>query len=222
MFPLRDDQPKYSATFVTVFLIILNVVVFLFETSLDDFSRNYFISFYGLVPDRFRPFTLLSAMFLHGGWLHIASNMMFLWAFGRSLEDSMGHGRYLLFYLACGVAAGLTQLFFNIGSRVPTVGASGAIAGVMGAYLIRFPRARIHTLVVFVIFFTSVEIPAMFLLLYWFVTQLFNGIGSVGYSHISEGGTAWFEHIGGFIAGMVIVGGMGTRARAYRRPGVQW
>ncbi len=222
MFPLRDDQPKYSATFVTVLLIIFNVVVFLFETSLDDFSRNYFISFYGLVPDHFRPFTLLSAMFMHGGWLHIASNMMFLWAFGRSLEDSMGHSRYLLFYLACGVAAGLTQLFFNIGSRVPTVGASGAIAGVMGAYLIRFPRARIHTLIVFIIFFTSVEIPAMFLLLYWFVTQLFNGIGSVGYSHISEGGTAWFEHIGGFIAGMALSGILGTRQRAYRRSGVSW
>ena len=222
MFPLRDDQPKYSATFVTVLLIIFNVVVFLFETSLDDFSRNYFISYYGLVPDRFRPFTLISAMFLHGGWLHIASNMMFLWAFGRSLEDSMGHARYLLFYLACGVAAGLAQLFFNLGSRVPTVGASGAIAGVMGAYLIRFPRARIHTLVVFIIFFTTVEIPAMFLLLYWFVTQLFNGIGSVGYSHISEGGTAWFEHIGGFIAGMGLVGMLGTRRRAYRRSGVYW
>ena len=106
MFPLRDDRPKYSATFVTVLLIVFNVVIFLFETSLDDFSRNHFLSFYGLVPDRFRPFTLLSAMFLHGGWLHIASNMMFLWAFGRSLEDSMGHGKYLLFYLACGVAAG--------------------------------------------------------------------------------------------------------------------
>lgn len=222
MFPLRDDRPKYSATFVTVLLIVFNVVIFLFETSLDDFSRNHFLSFYGLVPDRFRPFTLLSAMFLHGGWLHIASNMMFLWAFGRSLEDSMGHGKYLLFYLACGVAAGLTQLFFNMGSRIPTVGASGAIAGVMGAYLIRFPRARIHTLVVFIIFFTTVEIPAMFLLLYWFVTQLFNGIGSVGYSHISEGGTAWFEHIGGFIAGMALSGILGTRQRVYRRSGVSW
>lgn len=222
MFPLRDDQPRYSPSIITIILIVLNVFVFLFETSLDDWAQNEFLKQYALVPGHFRPFTLISAMFLHGGWMHIASNMIFLWAFGRSLEDAMGHGRYLLFYLLCGIAAGATHLFFSYGSRVPTVGASGAIAGVMGAYLLKFPRARIHTLVVFIIFITTFDIPAMVLLVYWFVTQLFNGIGSVGYSHVSEGGTAWFEHIGGFIAGMILVSTIGIRARVYRRPSVYW
>ncbi|MDQ6665540.1 MAG: rhomboid family intramembrane serine protease [Acidobacteriota bacterium] len=222
MFPLRDDQPRYSQSYITVLLIILNVVVFLFETSLDDYSRNHFIAAYALIPGHFRPFMLLSAMFLHGGWMHIISNMVFLWAFGRSLEDAMGHGKFLLFYLLCGIVAGMTQVFLSGGSRVPTVGASGAIAGVMGAYLLLFPRAHIRTLIVLFIFITTADIPAMILLGYWFITQLFNGVGAIGYSHVSEGGVAWFEHIGGFIAGMILVKTLGTQARMYRRPQVYW
>jgi membrane associated rhomboid family serine protease len=161
-------------------------------------------------------------MFIHGGWMHIIGNMMFLWCFGRSLEDAMGSGRCLIFYLLCGVAAALTQSFLTWGSRAPMVGASGAIAGVMGAYLLRFPRARIETLVVVIFFFTRVEIPAVLILGYWFIVQLFSGAGSIGYSHLSQGGTAYFAHIGGFLAGMALVNIMGTENRYYRRRDIYW
>ena len=205
MFPLRDDRTHFSAPIVTLFLITLNVLVFLYEMLLPPGARNAFIATWGIIPDReyFRAATLVTSMFLHGGWLHIISNMMFLWAFGRSLEDGMGRAKYLLFYLLCGVAAGLTQVFFNPDLRVPTVGASGAIAAVMGAYMITYPRAYIHTLIFIFVFVTTTDIPAVFILGYWFLTQLFNGVGSIGYSHVSQGGTAWFAHIGGFLAGIV-------------------
>jgi membrane associated rhomboid family serine protease len=222
MFPLRDDQPLYSKPIICTLLIILNVVVFLHEMQLEPFSRNYFVAHYGLVPSHLRfPFTpLITSQFLHAGWMHIIGNMIFLWAFGRSLEDAMGSGKFLLFYLASGVLAGATQVFFNPESNLPMVGASGAIAGVMGAYLIKFPRARILTLV-FLIFITRVEIPAMLYLPYWFITQLLNGYGTVAYSHLREGGTAWFAHIGGFIAGMILVTAMGTENR-YRHRRLSW
>jgi membrane associated rhomboid family serine protease len=207
MFPLRDDRPHSSPPFITLLLIALNVLVFIYEMLLTPYARNAFMATYGMIPDPeyFRPVTLVTSMFLHGGWLHIFSNMMFLWAFGRSLEDGMGRAKYLLFYLLCGVAAALTQLYFNPDLRVPMVGASGAIAAVMGAYMITFPRAYIHTLIFIFVFFTTMDIPAVFILGYWFLTQLFNGVGSVGYSHVSQGGTAWFAHIGGFLAGMAAV-----------------
>src|ERR1700742_1330794 len=130
MFPLRDDRPTYSPPIVTTLLIVACALVFFFELSLDEYSRDYLISLYGLVPAHLRPFTLITSMFLHGGWSHIIGNMLFLWAFGRSLEDAMGHTKFLTFYLICGVAAGLVQLFFNLFSTLPTLGASGAIAGV--------------------------------------------------------------------------------------------
>jgi membrane associated rhomboid family serine protease len=152
-------------------------------------------------------------MFLHGGWLHILGNMWFLWIFGKGIEDLIGHGRFLFFYLACGVLAGLTHVALNIGSDVPTIGASGAIAGVMGAYLVKFPRARIVTLVPIFIFFTTLEIPAVFLLLYWFAIQFFSGYGSIA-GHIYGGdNTAWFAHIGGFVAGMLVILMMPTQQR---------
>jgi membrane associated rhomboid family serine protease len=222
MFPLRDDQPKYSTPVVCILLITLNALVFLYEMQLDEYSRNFFIEHYGLIPDRLRPITLITSQFIHGGWLHIIGNMLFLWAFGKTLEDAMGGLKFLVFYLLCGVAAGLTQAYVNAGTHVPTVGASGAIAGVMGGYLLKFPRARIHTLLFIIVFITRVEIPAIFLIPYWFVMQLFNGVGSVGYSHVSEGGTAWFAHIGGFIAGMILVMVMGTQNPYARRRDLQW
>src|SRR6266566_5497273 len=147
MFPLRDDRPTWTAPIVTTLLIIACALVFFFELSLDEYSRNYFITLYGVVPARLRPVTLLTSMFLHGGWSHIIGNMLFLWAFGKSLEDAMGHTKFLAFYLVCGVAAGITHVVFNPDTTLPTVGASGAIAGVMGAYLVKFPRSRIHTLI---------------------------------------------------------------------------
>lgn len=222
MFPIRDDQPTYSKPVVCILLIVINVVVFLHEMQLDDYSRNYFIQHYGVVPDRLRLSSLITMQFLHGGWLHIIGNMVFLWAFGKSLEDAMGSGKFLFFYLASGVIAALTQVVFNPGSLVPMVGASGAIAGVMGGYLLKFPRARIYSLVFIFIFVTRMEIPALFFLPYWFLTQLVSGYGSVAYSNVSEGGTAYFAHIGGFVAGMILVVMLGTQNRYVRRRRVNW
>ena len=221
MFPIRDTQPSYSRPIVTILIIVLNVVVFLHEFTLDDYSRNYFIANYGLIPARFHASAVITSMFLHGGWLHIIGNMWFLWIFGDNIEDVLGHAKYLLFYLLCGIAAGMTQTFFNAGSRLPMVGASGAIAGVMGAYLVKFPHSRIVT-VVFIFFFVPIEVPAVLMLLYWFIIQIFNGIGNFGYSHLSQGGTAWFAHVGGFIAGILLVNLLGTRQKYMRRQDLNW
>jgi membrane associated rhomboid family serine protease len=221
MFPIRDTQPSYSRPIVTILIIVLNVVVFLHEFTLDDYSRNYFIANYGLIPARFHASAVITSMFLHGGWLHIIGNMWFLWIFGDNIEDVLGHAKYLVFYLLCGIAAGMTQTVFNAGSRVPMVGASGAIAGVMGAYLVKFPHSRIVT-VVFIFFFVPIEVPAVLMLLYWFIIQIFNGIGNFGYSHLSQGGTAWFAHVGGFIAGILLVNLLGTREKYMRRQDLNW
>lgn len=222
MFPLRDDRPTYTAPIVTTLLIVACVLVFLHELTLDEYSRNYFITVYGEIPARFHPQALVTYMFLHGGWMHIIGNMLFLWAFGKSLEDAMGHTKFLGFYLACGVIAALTHVFFNYFSRMPTVGASGAIAGVMGAYLVKFPRSYIHTLIFVFVFVTTADIPAAFILVYWFVTQLFSGYGSIAHTHVTDAGVAWFAHIGGFVAGMVLVRIMGTRTRYFPRRDIYW
>jgi membrane associated rhomboid family serine protease len=222
MFPLRDDRPTYTAPIVTTLLIIACTLVFFYELMLDDYSRNYFMVHYGVVPAHLRLETLLTSMFLHGGWSHIIGNMLFLWAFGKSLEDAMGHSRFLAFYLSCGVISGLVHVFFNYFSRVPTVGASGAIAGVMGAYLLKFPRSNIRTLVFIFVFVTTVDIPAAFILLYWFVTQLFSGYGSIAHTSVTDAGVAWFAHIGGFVAGMVLVKIIGTRQRYFPRRDMYW
>src|ERR1041384_2317480 len=195
MFPLRDTQPSYSKPVVTVLLIVINILVFLFEFSLDDYSRNAFISVYGLVPDHFQYSAILTSMFLHGGWMHVLGNMWFLWIFGDNIEDILGHGKFLLFYLSCGLAAGLAQVVVNAGSNVPMVGASGAIAGVMGAYMIKFPQSRILSVIFIVVFFTTVELPAWIYLIYWFVLNFFSGVGSLGTSQASQGGTAFFAHV---------------------------
>jgi membrane associated rhomboid family serine protease len=217
MFPLRDDRPTYTAPIVTTLLIVACILVFLFELSLDEYSRDYFIGRYGLVPAHLRPLTLVTSMFLHGGWLHIIGNMLFLWAFGKSLEDAMGHSKFLAFYMICGVAAGIAHVAINSYTRFPTVGASGAIAGVMGAYLIKFPRARIHTLVFLFIFVTMADIPAAFILVYWFITQLFSEYGSITQTQVVNGGVAYAAHIGGFVTGMILVQFMGARTRYFPR-----
>jgi membrane associated rhomboid family serine protease len=223
MFPLRDTQPSNSKPVVTVLLIVINVLVFLFEFSLEPYSRNEFISAYGMVPDHFNFFSLLTSMFLHGGWMHVLGNMWFLWIFGDNIEDILGSGKYLIFYLLCGAAAGLTQYVVNPYSRIPTVGASGAIAGVMGAYMIKFPHSRILSLVTVLIFFTTFEIPAWIMLIYWFVIQFFSGVGSIGFSHVSEGGgVAFFAHVGGFLAGMALIGLMAPRQPYSRRRDLSW
>ena len=220
MIPLRSSERTYSTATVTLVLIAINLLVFFYELTLSGWRLNYFIASYGIVPDHFNIFSLLTSMFIHGGFLHILGNMWFLWVFGRGIEDILGHAKFLFFYLACGLAAGIIHVLVNASSPVPTVGASGAIAGVMGAYLIKFPRARIVTLVPIIIFITTVDIPAAFLLLYWFAIQFFSGVGSVGYSQASSGDVAWFAHIGGFLAGMGLVLLMPTRERRPQYP--QW
>lgn len=222
MFPLRDDRPTYTAPIVTTLIIIACALVFFFELSLDDYSRDYFINSYGVVPAHLRPVTLLTSLFIHGGWAHIIGNMLFLWAFGKSLEDALGHTKFLFFYLICGVAAGITHVIFNLNTTLPTVGASGAIAGVMGAYLVKFPRARIHTLVFLLFFVTMADIPAAFILVYWFLTQLFSEYGSIMQTHVQTGGVAYAAHIGGFITGMILVQFMGARTRYFPRRDIYW
>ena len=220
MIPLRSSEPHYSRPTVTLAIIAVNVAVFLYELSLgmSSYALNRFIMLHGIVPDRLHYSSILTSMFIHGGFLHIAGNMWFLWIFGRGVEDLIGHTRYLFLYFACGFAAAFLHILVNSNSTEPTIGASGAIAGVMGAYLIKFPRAHIVTLVFIIVFITTVDIPAMFLLLYWFAIQFFSGVGSVGYSAASNGDVAWFAHVGGFVAGMLLVMLMPTpqRARPWR------
>jgi membrane associated rhomboid family serine protease len=222
MFPLRDTQPSYSKPVVTILLIVVNILVFLFEFSLDRESQNAFIHAYGLIPDQFHFSNVITSMFLHGGWMHVLGNMWFLWIFGDNIEDILGHGKYLLFYLLCGVVAALAQVGVSPNSPIPTVGASGAIAGIMGAYMIKFPHSRILSLIFIVIFFTTVEIPAWIMLIYWFVVQFFSGVGTLGASQVSQGGVAFFAHIGGFIAGIVLINVMGARQPYSSRRDPDW
>jgi len=203
MFPIRDTQPSYSRPLVTSVIIALNVAVFLYEITLDAYSRNYLIAHYGLVPARFHASALVTSMFLHGGWMHIIGNMWFLWIFGDNVEDVLGHAKYLVFYLLCGIAAGLTQVLFSAGSRAPMVGASGAIAGVLGAYFILYPRGRILTILPIFIFIQFIEIPAVIYLLFWFAVQLYAGLAEGGSAGMT-GGVAWWAHVGGFMFGIAL------------------
>jgi len=222
MIPLRDTERSYSPPIVTVLIIVLNAVVFFYEISLDPFSRNHLIAMYGVVPEHLRLSTLVTSMFLHGGWMHIIGNMWFLWIFGDNIEDTLGHFQYLVFYLLCGIAAGLAHVVTNADSPMPTLGASGAIAGVMGAYLVKFPKARILTLVPIFFFLTTYELPAAFVLVYWFIIQFFSGVGSVAYSHVSQSGTAWFAHVGGFLAGILLIKLFPNRDLYRRRQDLNW
>ena len=185
MIPLRDTRPSYSTPVVTIFIIAVNVLVFLYMFTLDPYSQNDFVQTYAVIPSRLHLSALVTSMFLHGGWMHLIGNMWFLWIYGDNVEDVLGHGKYLAFYLLCGVAAALAQYAMSPDSRVPTLGASGAIAGVMGAYLIKFPHSRILTLIPIFFFWTTVEIPAVLILAYWFILQFFSGVGSIGYSQAS-------------------------------------
>jgi membrane associated rhomboid family serine protease len=204
LIPLRSSERVYSTARVTAGLIAVNVAIFLYQVSLSPRALNDFVTQWGVIPDRLNVASLVTSMFLHGGWLHILGNMLFLWVFGRNVEDLIGGTRFLLLYLVCGVAAAIVQIVSNPYSRVPTIGASGAIAGIMGAYLIKFPRSHIKTLF-WLIFFTTLEIPAAFLLLYWFAIQFLSGFSSLAEADYTGGGVAWFAHVGGFIAGMLLI-----------------
>src|SRR3954452_22532217 len=182
MIPIKVTQPSYSRPAVTIILISINLLVFLNEFWLglvDPYSLNQFMTEYSLRPAYFHFENVITAMFVHAGWMHVLGNMLFLWVFGDNVEDILGHAKYLLFYIGCGVAAALAQVLIDPASRIPMVGASGAIAGVMGAYLVKFPHARIHMLFWVLLIFTF-DLPAWAVLIYWFVLQLFNGVGSIG------------------------------------------
>lgn len=203
MIPLRDVIPSRTTPVVTVGLIALNVVAFLYQLGLGD-QIELFIRTWGVVPARFSILTLFTSMFLHGGFLHIAGNMLYLWIFGDNVEDRMGHGRYLAFYLGCGVAAALAQTYADPASTIPMVGASGAIAGVMGAYFVLYPHSRIVTLLPIFIFIQIIEVPAIFFLGIWFAMQLLSGVGSIAQTaDATSGGIAFWAHAAGFIAGLV-------------------
>src|SRR5215831_1820158 len=216
MIPLRDTTRSRTFPLVTILFIVLNGVVFFFELSLGRRLTQLFYIF-GVVPSfyfssRYWETTgliggalpLLTSMFLHGGWLHFLGNMLYLWVFGDNVEDRVGHFGFLMFYFACGLAAAFLHIFTNPASTVPTVGASGAIAGVLGAYLVLFPGARVLTLVPIFFFFQLIELPALLFLGFWFVMQFFSGAMSLTAGR-DVGGTAWWAHIGGFCAGIVLV-----------------
>ncbi|RME87646.1 MAG: rhomboid family intramembrane serine protease [Anaerolineae bacterium] len=210
MFPLHDTIPSRRFPLVNWLIIIANVLVFLYESMLGPVGVARFTNTWGLVPLRLLAHTgkawptVFSAMFLHGGWFHLLSNMWTLYIFGDNVEGRMGHGRYLVFYLLSGVAAALLQVFILPFSRVPMIGASGAIAGVLGAYMILFPQSRVVTLLPIFFFFTFVEIPAVFYLGFWFLSQVYSGLFSL--AGASGSGVAWWAHIGGFVFGMLAVG----------------
>jgi hypothetical protein len=215
MFPLRDSIPSSRPPVVNVLLIAACAVAFVFELSLGSYLER-FLRAYAFVPVRlFQPAvfdvnllfnirSVLLSMFLHGGWFHLISNMWFLWIFGDNVEDVLGHVRYLLFYLGCGGAAALAQTFIAPTSEVPMIGASGAIAGVLGAYLVWFPWARVRTLLFLGIFFTVTELPALVFLVLWFVVQFFSGTLALARVEAAAGGVAFFAHIGGFLAGAIL------------------
>ena len=203
MIPLRSAERVHATATITATLIAVNTAVFLYEETLSRDALNRLVTDWGIVPDKLHVAALFTSMFLHGGWFHLIGNMLYLWVFGRNVEDLIGGARFLTFYLLCGLASAVVHVMFNAYSPIPTIGASGAIAGVMGAYLVKFPRARIITLIFAFIFVTTLEIPAAFLLLFWFAMQFFSGFGSLG--NYNGGGTAWFAHIGGFVAGMLLI-----------------
>lgn len=222
MFPLKDDNPTRRAPLVTICLIAINIVVYLWEWLLPPDLRQAVVFRFGVIPALFTgadtpallpapdlspAATLLTSMFLHGGFLHVGGNMLYLWIFGNNIEDELGRGRFLAFYLACGLVAAFAQILMAPASMIPMVGASGAIAGVLGAYAVRFPRARVLTAIP-IFFFQLTWIPASVVLGFWFVLQLFNGLGGLAdmrATHGMTGGVAFFAHIGGFVAGLLLV-----------------
>lgn len=215
MLPLKDNIPTERFPIVTLILIGINVLVFLYESSLGQ-GVDRFLATYGMTPyeithgvslwPREVPVyaTLFTSMFLHAGILHLGGNMLFLWIFGNNVEDSMGRFRFIVFYLMCGLVASLAQIAAGPASDIPNVGASGAIAGVLGGYILLYPKARVTTLVFLGIFITFIELPAMLVLLFWMVLQVVSGVTGL-YSSMADGGIAYFAHIGGFIAGLITI-----------------
>ena len=225
MIPLHDDNPTRTLPVFTVALIAASALIFLYQLSLGGNRGQDFVLQYGAIPavifghEILRPdlvaipssFSLITSMFLHGGFLHLIGNMLYLWIFGNNIEDAMGHGRYILFYVICGVVAAMTHAMMTPDSVVPMVGASGAISGILGAYLLLYPRTRILVAIPIFIFIRFIYVPAGFVLVFWFLLQVLSGTVGGG----EAGGVAWFAHIGGFIAGMVLIG-------VFKRPSVRF
>jgi len=202
MIPLRDVIPSRTTPYITVTIIGLNALAWLFEVSLPHEDLNQFLATFGVVPAYFAWPTLITSMFLHGSWSHVIGNMWYLWIFGDNVEDRVGHGRFIVFYLLCGVAAALGQVAVDPQSMLPTIGASGAIAGVMGAYFVLYPHSRVLTLIPW-IFIQIVELPAIFLLGFWFLMQLFSaGTVAVTAASHGSGGVAFAAHVVGFVVGV--------------------
>jgi membrane associated rhomboid family serine protease len=210
MIPLKDNIPSRTFPIITVIIIVVNLVVFVFASLMPVGAQRMLIERYALIPrelmislgDRtellpYNVLTIFTSMFLHGGVFHVAGNMLYLYIFGNNIEDSLGHGRFVLFYLASGLVAGLMQFLFDPTSGLPMIGASGAVSGILGAYLLLYPYAKIKTLIFIVVFITTVEMPAVVMLTIWFLMQL-------AFSHIGKG-VAWWAHIGGFIFGLLAI-----------------
>ncbi len=212
MIPYKDDNPTSTTPFVTVGIIALNILVFLYEI-VSPSGMEKFVYTYGAIPNYILTFekvqpihpalTIFSAMFMHGGVFHIAGNMLYLWIFGNNIEDKVGHIRFIFFYIFCGIISAYANALTDPQSHIPMIGASGAISGVLGAYLLLFPRAMVHTLVFLGFFVTVIKIPALVVIGFWAIIQLINGLISTGLAR--EGGIAWFAHIGGFLTGLLTI-----------------
>jgi membrane associated rhomboid family serine protease len=226
MIPLRVDILRNRFAYVNALLISINVMAFLHELTLSPKLGRALVYSFGLIPAHEQLLfakhggiglaqaivPMFTSMFLHGGWMHLLGNMLFLWVFGGAVEEALGHFQYLSFYLICGAGSALTHTLFNLGSKVPTVGASGAISGVMGAFIVLFPTARVTTLIPALLLFFRVRIPAYLMLGYWFFLQFFSGVASLGMT--DQGGVAWWAHVGGFVLGAVLVVGVRTKMRS--------
>ena len=213
MIPLKDDNPTQTLPLITIGLVTINILVYIYQLTLSSEGLETFLFRYGAIPGRLIhplevdpafsqtiPFglTIFSSMFLHGGMFHLLGNMLYLWIFGNNVEDSLGHVKYIIFYLISGFFASFIHTLSDLNSSVPMIGASGAIAGVLGAYLVLFPRANVSTLFIFIIFFKIIKVPAVLILGLWFLLQLLNA-GSGG------GSVAWYAHVGGFLSGVVLI-----------------
>ncbi|MBI4691064.1 MAG: rhomboid family intramembrane serine protease [Nitrospirae bacterium] len=212
MIPFKDDNPTRTFPFVTIGIIVINVLIYIWEL-ISPSGEKYIVFTFGAIPSNLislkqtQPLhpalTIFSSMFLHGGLLHIGGNMLYLWIFGNNIEDVLGHFRFLLFYLVSGIVAAYSHALAAPSSTIPMIGASGAVAGVLGAYILMFPRAKVHTLIFFGFFFDVVKIPALIVIGFWAIIQVANGILSQGI--LSQGGVAWFAHVGGFVAGLLTI-----------------
>lgn len=212
MIPYKDDNPTRTFPYVTIAIISLNVLVFLYQLASPSGMEKVVYS-YGAIPQYIMKFegaqpihpalTIFSAMFMHGGIFHLAGNMLYLWIFGNNIEDKLGHLRFIIFYMFCGIISAYAHAATSPNSLIPMVGASGAVSGILGAYLLLFPRAGVYTLIFFGFFVQIVKIPALIVIGFWAIIQLINGLISTGLAR--EGGVAWFAHIGGFLIGLLTI-----------------